>query len=66
METWEIYYWIVASLVCFEALVAIIYFVVFAITGKEVSEGSKIIAGAVWCVTLVLFIVAIVFSALNG
>lgn len=65
METWEIYSWIISSLVCFEVLIAIIYFVVFAITGKEVPEGAKLIAGTVWYLTLLLFIVSICLSVLN-
>ena len=65
MQAWEIYYWVTAALVCFEALVAIIYVIVFAITGDEASEGVKIIAGAIWCLTLILFIIAIVLSAIN-
>lgn len=65
VEAWEIYYWITASLVCVDALVAVVYIIVFAITGKAAPEKSKLIAGAVWCLTLVLFIVAIILSCIN-
>lgn len=65
MKAWEIYYWVTAALVCFEALVAIVYVIVFAITGDEASEGLKIIAGSIWCLTLILFIIAIVLSTIN-
>lgn len=65
MEAWEIYYWITASLVCVDALVAVVYIIVFAITGKTATEKLKLIAGAVWCLTLVLFIVAIILSCIN-
>ena len=65
VEAWEIYYGISASLVCVDALVAVVYIIVFAITGKAATEKSKLIAGAVWCLTLVLFIVAIILSCIN-
>ena len=65
MEAWEIYYWVIAALLCFEALIAIIYLVVFVVTGIEATDGLKIIAGSIWCLTLILFIIAIVLSGIN-
>lgn len=65
MEAWEIYYWTIATLLCIEALFVIVYFVVFLITGKEPKESIQIVAKLVWCVTLALFIVAVVLSVLN-
>lgn len=66
MAAWEIYYWVIGSLVCFEGLVAICYFIFFAITKVEASEGLRLIAGAVWCLTVILLIVAIVLAAKNS
>lgn len=65
MVAWEIYCWVTAALVCFEAFGAIIYAIVFLVTGVEASEEVKVIAGSIWCLTLILFIIAIVLSVLN-
>lgn len=65
MAAWEIYYWIIVSLICVEALIGIGYVIFYAVTGDEASDELKLIAGAIWCLTLIGFIVAIVVSALN-